>query len=90
MSLWPTRGNENQCRRPRESGDPFSAAMDSRFRGNDESGGDFREAREGHSFRASGATLGSTHLTIRRECNKRAPKRPAKEQTRSTTAIQTS
>jgi len=36
MGLWPTRSNENQ-RRPRESGDPFSVrnTMDSRLRGND-------------------------------------------------------
>jgi len=34
MGLWPARGNENQPR-PRESGDPLSVRMDSRFRGND-------------------------------------------------------
>ena len=37
MDPWPTRGNENQRRHPRESGGPFLArnTMDSRFRGND-------------------------------------------------------
>ena len=45
MSLWPTRGNENQHRHPRESGGPLLVrnTMDSRspafaedkFRGND-------------------------------------------------------
>ena len=40
MGLWPTRGNENP-RRPRAGGDPWR--MDSRLRGNDESGRDFQE-----------------------------------------------
>jgi len=35
MGLWPTRGNENQWRHPREGGGPFFSPMDSRFRGND-------------------------------------------------------
>ena len=35
MGLRPTRGNENQRRRPSESEDPLSTPMDSRFRGND-------------------------------------------------------
>ena len=36
MGFWPTRGNENQRCRPRESGDPLrvGSVMDSRFRGN--------------------------------------------------------
>ena len=42
MGLRPTRDNENQCRRPRESGDP--RPVDSRLRGNDESGRDFQES----------------------------------------------
>ncbi len=49
MGLPSTRANENQCR-PRESGDPLSVGrkMDSRFRGNDESGRDFQgEIRRG-------------------------------------------
>ena len=41
MGLWPTRGNENP-RRPRAGGDP--CRMDSRLRGNDESGRDFQES----------------------------------------------
>ena len=44
MGLRPTRGNENQRRRPRESGDPLSPPMDSRFRGNDVRGVIFRKA----------------------------------------------
>ena len=45
MGLRPTLGNDNQ-RRPRESGDPLwiGTKMDSRFRGNDESGVIFRRA----------------------------------------------
>ena len=35
MGLWPTRGDENQVRRPRESRGPIVSPMDSRFRGND-------------------------------------------------------
>jgi len=35
MSLWPTRGNENRQRHPREGGGPFFSPMDSRLRGND-------------------------------------------------------
>jgi hypothetical protein len=37
MSLWPTRGNENQHRHPRESGGPLLVrnTMDSRGRGNE-------------------------------------------------------
>ena len=39
MGLWPTRGNENQIRRPREGGDPFR--VDSRLRVNDVHGAIF-------------------------------------------------
>jgi len=35
MGLWPTRGNDNQHRHPREGGGPFFSPLDSRFRGND-------------------------------------------------------
>ena len=37
MSLWPTRGNENQRCHPRESGGPLLVrnTMDSRGRGNE-------------------------------------------------------
>ena len=44
MGLQPTQGNENpHCCRPRAGGDP--RAVDSRFRGNDESRRDFRGSR---------------------------------------------
>jgi len=33
MGLWPTRGNENQRRRPRESGDPLSVKWIPAFAG---------------------------------------------------------
>jgi hypothetical protein len=37
MGLWPPRADENQTRRPPESGGPLGVGttMDSRFRGND-------------------------------------------------------
>ena len=60
MGLRPTLGNENQ-RRPRESGDPMwvGAKMDSRFRGNDESGHDFKKSQPPSSPRPEG--LRSAH-----------------------------
>ena len=48
MRLGTTQGNENpHRRRPRKSGDPWwvGTKMDSRLRGNDESGRDFQESQ---------------------------------------------
>ena len=50
MRLGTTQGNENpHRRRPRKSGDPWwvGTKMDSRVRGNDESGRDFQESTHG-------------------------------------------